>query len=233
MTREFAQSIRLIAKSKREDTRNVARSYLVQVFILAGIISVFVWAMQLPGVQRVNGLGLSGGFDYVGLVRCPYHIYYFSKVFQITHCSQSIFPNKCKPQQDWKSGTEIGACTADLNYNAESPNFTGCSDSFGLKVKNFVEMANSISSYELLQDDSGYRCIDLEMLIKNNSLSAILSSKLVCTYNMELVRNTLLQTRTFFVRLFKCPSGSSSIPNPYAGCFPVKRSVSQMMTNRS
>jgi hypothetical protein len=82
MTREFAQSIRLIAKSKREDTRNVARSYLVQVFILAGIISVFVWAMQLPGVQRVNGLGLSGGFDYVGLVRCPYHIYYSLKYFK-------------------------------------------------------------------------------------------------------------------------------------------------------
>ncbi len=62
------QCIKLIAKSKREDTQIVARSYLVQILILAGIIGVFVWAVQLPGVQKVNGLGLSGGFDYVGLV---------------------------------------------------------------------------------------------------------------------------------------------------------------------
>ena len=65
------QSIQLIAKSKREDTSIVAKYYLVQVLILSGLIAVFVWAVNLPGVQRVNGLGLSGGLDYAGLVRCP------------------------------------------------------------------------------------------------------------------------------------------------------------------
>lgn len=195
--------IKLIAKSKREDTQIVARSYLVQILILAGIIGVFVWAVQLPGVQKVNGLGLSGGFDYVGL---------------------NIYPNKCKPQQDWKSSTEIGSCPADSINIANSPNFEGCSDSVGIKMTSFVEKANSFSSYELLQDDSVYRCIDLEMSIKNGTLSENWRSKKVCTYDMDLARTTLMQTKTFFVRLFKCP-GSSSVPNPYAGCFPVKRSV--------
>ncbi len=68
MTLVFVQSIQLIAKSKREDTSIVAKSCFVQLLILSGIIAVFIWAVNLPGVQRVNGLGLSGGLDYAGLV---------------------------------------------------------------------------------------------------------------------------------------------------------------------
>lgn len=146
----------------------------------------------------------------------------------VTLRSQNIYPNKCKPQQDWKSSTEIGSCPADSINIANSPNFEGCSDSVGIKMTSFVEKANSFSSYELLQDDSVYRCIDLEMSIKNGTLSENWRSKNVCTYDMDLARTTLMQTKTFFVRLFKCP-GSSSVPNPYAGCFPVKRSVSQTL----
>jgi hypothetical protein len=42
---------------------------------------------------------------------------------------------------------------------------------------------------------------------------------------MPLIKQTLITTKTFFVRLVNCPSGSPSDLYPYAGCFPVKRSV--------
>lgn len=75
----FVQGIKLIAQSKREKTTVVARAYIVQFMILSGLIAVYGWALSLPGVQRINGLGLTGGIDYKGLV-C--HLF-------VTYC---IFP---------------------------------------------------------------------------------------------------------------------------------------------
>ena len=42
---------------------------------------------------------------------------------------------------------------------------------------------------------------------------------------MPLIKQTLITTKTFFVRLVNCSGGSPSDLYPYAGCFPVKRSV--------
>ena len=74
----FVQGIKLIAQSKREKTTVVARAYIVQFMILSGLIAVYGWTLSLPGVQRINGLGLTGGIDYKGLVR---HLFVACRIF--------------------------------------------------------------------------------------------------------------------------------------------------------
>jgi hypothetical protein len=68
---EFSQCIKLVANAKRENTVVVLKAYLVQGLILSGLIAVFFWATTLPGVVQMAGMGLSGGFDFAGLVPPP------------------------------------------------------------------------------------------------------------------------------------------------------------------
>ena len=65
------QSIHLISHSKRENTRIVARTYVVQFLILSAVIGIFGWTLSLPGVQKLQGLGLVNGIGNVGFVRFP------------------------------------------------------------------------------------------------------------------------------------------------------------------
>ena len=62
----------MISKSKRENTRIVARTYVVQFLILSAVIGIFGWTLSLPGVQKLQGLGLVNGIGNVGFVSFPH-----------------------------------------------------------------------------------------------------------------------------------------------------------------
>jgi hypothetical protein len=70
----------------------------------------------------------------------------------------------------------------------------------------------------VVNDDSIYRCRELEDLIKNGSSI----SQNICGTNVDRLRSSFTTANTFMIKLFR---GCSSDSNPFAGCFPVKRSV--------
>ena len=89
-----------------------------------------------------------------------------------------------------------------------------------------MKKANSLSLIDLIDSSSTFRCIDLEYLIKNGTFSS--SSQMVCDYPVSTyIASSLISTQTswIFIRMFTCSPNSSSIPNPYCGCFPARRSV--------
>lgn len=81
------QSITLISKSKRENTRIVAIAYAVQVLIFFSVIGMFSFAVSLPVVQKFQGLGLLSGLDFAGLVSFScFHS--FLRMLEITSTSE-------------------------------------------------------------------------------------------------------------------------------------------------
>jgi hypothetical protein len=107
------------------------------------------------------------------------------------------------------------------------PKFIGCS-SDGSVFSDFDNRVNSVLLNDLFQEDSIFRCLDLEQKIKNQSVDG---SKQACSYDLSKIRDTLfVPAKTFFIRLVTCPQSSSLSASPFAGCFPVKRSVRQLLT---
>jgi hypothetical protein len=107
------------------------------------------------------------------------------------------------------------------------PQFIGCS-SDGSLFSDFDNRANSVHLNDLLQENSIFRCLDLEQTIKNQSVDG---SKQACSYDLSKIRDTLFHpAKTLFIKLVTCPQSSPLSASPFAGCFPVKRSVRQLMT---
>jgi hypothetical protein len=137
------------------------------------------------------------------------------QVFQLTFLLQQ---NTCRPGRDWNTLSEIGACPAG---SQPPPTFIGCSTSSNM-FSDFDNMANSVYGLSAVLKDESYRCTELENRLKNGTLTPgdICGSNASSTDFREI-----LNSNTYLIRLFTCSSGSSSNQNPYAGCFPVKRSV--------
>ncbi len=92
---------------------------------------------------------------------------------------------------------------------------------------NFDYLVNSVRLNDVLQENSAFRCLDLETTIKNQSFD---SSKQSCSYDLSTIRKSLFDpAKTFFVKLVTCPQSLSLSASPFAGCFPVKRSVRQLL----
>ena len=67
-----------------------------------------------------------------------------------------------------------------------------------------------------------------QQTIKNQSVDG---SKQACSYDLSKIRDTLFHpAKTLFIKLVTCPQSSPLSASPFAGCFPVKRSVRQLMT---
>jgi hypothetical protein len=138
-----------------------------------------------------------------------------SKVFQLTFLPQV---NTCRPGRDWNTLSEIGSCPAGSQL---PPTFVGCSASSNL-FSDFDNMANSVDGLSAVLENQFYRCTELENRLKNGSFI----SRTICgTDTSSTDYREFLNSYTVMIKLFTCSSGSPSNQNPYAGCFPVKRSV--------
>ncbi len=138
-------------------------------------------------------------------------------MIQVIFLPQQVNEDKCNPRVDWNlEYPEIGSCPA----GSKSPNFIGCSYSSNL-FSDFDNQVNSVDLFEIVRDESKYRCVQLENMIKNGS--ALFQT---CRSDANSFRENFELANTYFIKLFTCSNGSSS-GNAYTGCNPVKRSVRQ------
>jgi hypothetical protein len=138
-------------------------------------------------------------------------------MFQVIFLPQQVNVDSCNPRDDWNSESrEIGSCPA----GSKSPNFVGCPDSSNL-FSDFDNQVNSVDLFEVVRDESKYRCVQLENLIKNGS-----APFRMCKSDANNFRENFELANTYLIKLFTCSNGSSS-GDAYAGCYPVKRSVRQ------
>lgn len=135
---------------------------------------------------------------------------------EVTCLPQNIEQNPCRPNTLWDGQNDIGSCPS----GSSTPTFFGCSDS-GNMFSDFDDLVNSVNLASVIREDSIYRCLELEDLIKNGSSF----SQNICGSNVDRLRSSFTSAKTFMVRLFR---GCASNSNPYAGCFPVKRSVRKL-----
>ena len=135
---------------------------------------------------------------------------------EVTCLPQNIEQNPCRPNTLWDGQNDIGSCPS----GSSTPTFFGCSDS-GNMFSDFDDLVNSVNLASVIREDSIYRCLELEDLIKNGSSF----SQNICGSNVNSLRSSFTSAKTFMVRLFR---GCASNSNPYAGCFPVKRSVRKL-----